>query len=92
MTNSDKFSNFTYYETLYRMNEILMKQRDNTTELCILCCFMSSSDAGALCTYDCASCIKNWLKQDYEECAEPYLTAMDSSTGCEKNIPIPIDS
>lgn len=64
------------YDLLCKMNGTLMKQQDNTTEMCIMCCFMSSSDAGARCyaitsdsgnlrddKYDCKQCIADWLNE-----------------------------
>ena len=71
MTNREYFLNTNMYDILCKMNETLMKQPDNTTEMCIMCCFMSSSDAGARCyvdesgsgNYSCDKCIADYMNE-----------------------------
>ena len=74
--NSDKIMQQSLYDLLCKMNETLVKQPDNMNEMCVMCCFMSSSDAGARCyfsesnsgnrscdKYDCNKCIADYLNE-----------------------------
>lgn len=72
--NRENLVEQSMYDLLVSMNETLMKQPDNINEMCVMCCFMSSSDAGARCyfvesdsgnhgcyKYDCDKCIADYL-------------------------------
>ena len=64
VTNREKLSKMALYDMLTMMNRKLKEQPDNSTDMCIMCCLMISSDVGAICTDNCANCIASYLNKE----------------------------